>query len=440
VPFTNPVVGGNTLIRTAIQSQGFAPGVTGWQIARDGSAEFNNATIRGNLTAGTLTAGTIGDSTVVNSDWIGGTITDPAITLTSTGGGYVAGYANAVTVNTYTGTVDWTVPAGVTSIKAECWGAGGGGMSGSGAGGGGGEYACNPALAVTPGESLHLFVGHGGAGGAGGSGVRNPGYWGDYTYVERSGYAIVEARGGAAAYSDTTPGGGDSGDPIHFPGGGSHSVSGWSHGGGGGGSSAGVSSAGLTGSASSGTTGGAGAPAVAGGGAGGHGGNGTGVGGTAGSAGQYPGGGGGSGGLGSAASASGGAGANGSIRISYAASAPSLALSVSPVATTDALGNTIPLGFTGYGIPKWGSSVVTTSAAGDAPIGAAIAAATGWTTLDVAAVWSGDGAATPNMTVGKMSGGIPYGTSFVVRCWHAASGTVFASSGVRLDWLAIGHA
>lgn len=49
MPFTNPIVAGNTLIRQAIQSENFAIGtddtVAGWQIARDGSATFTSVTI-----------------------------------------------------------------------------------------------------------------------------------------------------------------------------------------------------------------------------------------------------------------------------------------------------------------------------------------------------------------------------------------------------------
>lgn len=44
---SNPVVGGTTLIRDAIQSANFLTGSAGWQITRLGNAEFNNATIRG---------------------------------------------------------------------------------------------------------------------------------------------------------------------------------------------------------------------------------------------------------------------------------------------------------------------------------------------------------------------------------------------------------
>ena len=43
----NPVVGGTVLRRQAVQSPNYSPGVAGWTIKQDGSAEFNNLTIRG---------------------------------------------------------------------------------------------------------------------------------------------------------------------------------------------------------------------------------------------------------------------------------------------------------------------------------------------------------------------------------------------------------
>jgi hypothetical protein len=45
--FGNDVVGGITLIRPAIQSANYVPGVSGWTINRDGSAEFATGTFRG---------------------------------------------------------------------------------------------------------------------------------------------------------------------------------------------------------------------------------------------------------------------------------------------------------------------------------------------------------------------------------------------------------
>jgi hypothetical protein len=47
VGFENPVVGGTALRIPAIQSPNYDPGVAGWIIKIDGSAEFNNLTVRG---------------------------------------------------------------------------------------------------------------------------------------------------------------------------------------------------------------------------------------------------------------------------------------------------------------------------------------------------------------------------------------------------------
>jgi hypothetical protein len=46
--FNNSILAGQgTLIRTMIQSPNYVPGVSGWTINKDGSAEFNNLSIRG---------------------------------------------------------------------------------------------------------------------------------------------------------------------------------------------------------------------------------------------------------------------------------------------------------------------------------------------------------------------------------------------------------
>lgn len=45
--FTNPVFGGNVLIRPAIRSPNYSPGTSGWSINRNGSAELNDLTLRG---------------------------------------------------------------------------------------------------------------------------------------------------------------------------------------------------------------------------------------------------------------------------------------------------------------------------------------------------------------------------------------------------------
>lgn len=47
MPFENPIVAGLKLLIRAIQSPDYDQGVSGWTINKDGSAEFNNLTIRG---------------------------------------------------------------------------------------------------------------------------------------------------------------------------------------------------------------------------------------------------------------------------------------------------------------------------------------------------------------------------------------------------------
>lgn len=102
------------------------------------------------------------------------------------GGGYAQGIVSVTPGNTYSFTVGaggaggtgsgaqqfvvtfnasnvWQCPANVTAVKAECWGAGGnGGVTdgiNGGAGGGGGEYAMEPTLAVTAGQTYTVTVG-----------------------------------------------------------------------------------------------------------------------------------------------------------------------------------------------------------------------------------------------------------------------------------------
>lgn len=47
--FRSPILAGPTLVRAAIQSANFLAGSAGWQIQRNGNAEFNGATFRGTV-------------------------------------------------------------------------------------------------------------------------------------------------------------------------------------------------------------------------------------------------------------------------------------------------------------------------------------------------------------------------------------------------------
>jgi hypothetical protein len=71
-----------------------------------------------------------------------------------------------MTTDTFnSGAANWTVPAGVTSVEIELWGAGGGGGSGkdggsaAGAQGGGGGAYFKKTLSVTPGQNIAYSVG-----------------------------------------------------------------------------------------------------------------------------------------------------------------------------------------------------------------------------------------------------------------------------------------
>lgn len=53
--FANPVMAGKFLVRQVMQSVNFVTGVSGWAISRNGSAQFNNVTIRGGIVIGGTT-------------------------------------------------------------------------------------------------------------------------------------------------------------------------------------------------------------------------------------------------------------------------------------------------------------------------------------------------------------------------------------------------
>jgi uncharacterized repeat protein (TIGR01451 family) len=121
----------------------------------------------------------------------------------------LTGPASATTV-TYgsPGTHSFVVPAGVTSISATVEGASGGtgGGAGTGGAGGGGAVVPDTTLAVTPGETLTIYVGgagtNGGAGGIGGSGSAGPG---------GSGLASGGSGGAGGLYGVNERGGGGGG-------------------------------------------------------------------------------------------------------------------------------------------------------------------------------------------------------------------------------------
>lgn len=98
--FENNIINAlNALIRAAIHSPNFITGVSGWTINKDGSAEFNNLTLRGTFQ---------GTNWVINSSGL--FMYDPTETL----GNLVV----SITANAVTGPLGESVLAGITIGKA----------------------------------------------------------------------------------------------------------------------------------------------------------------------------------------------------------------------------------------------------------------------------------------------------------------------------------
>src|SRR5260221_740980 len=232
--FNNPILaGGGALVRQVEKSANYNPGIDGWAIFRDGTAEFNNLTVRGtlivqnntqgifvysgipaagnlissisaaagtdkygnsypagfsatqgifsgSLAASSISASSIGSAALTGCDYQGGTMEETNITFDS-GGGQILVYATTSVVTAFTsGSGNFTVPAGITSLKVECWGSGGGaaggglagGANSGGYGGGGGAYSRVNALPGTSGAILPYVVGPNWAGG----GSNKPGF------------------------------------------------------------------------------------------------------------------------------------------------------------------------------------------------------------------------------------------------------------------------
>lgn len=170
-------------------------------------------------------------------------------------------YSQTTVTLTSPGTSTFIVPAGVTSLTVECWGAGGagGGTAGNaaaaGGGGGGGGYSTNT-IAVVSGSSISYTIG------AGGNGATTNGANGGSTS-----FSTVSANGGFGGFqgNSNTGAGGNGGTGATYNGGrGANGILSTSGGGG----------AGSAGSASNGNnaTNGIGATAVTNGATGGNGG------------------------------------------------------------------------------------------------------------------------------------------------------------------------
>lgn len=115
-------------------------------------------------------------------------------------------------------TVSWTVPTGVTSISVVAVG-GGGGTSSAGGNGGGLSYKND--IAVTPGETLTVFVGAGY-----GNAKTFEAYDGQSSYVARGATNLILAQGAGASDTIIRDGGGNGGAGNQRGGGGAAGYSG----------------------------------------------------------------------------------------------------------------------------------------------------------------------------------------------------------------------
>jgi hypothetical protein len=361
---TAPRAGNTSVASGRLASTNFSQGVSGWGFDGNGHAEFNDLLVTGGSlivqetgqglfvydgppTLGNLivsiasAAGTddFGNMYPKGIDVAEGTIAGSQITIEPGPDNGIFVYGTVPTLTTFTsGSGTWVCPAGVTSVKVECWGGGGAGSDhtsadGDGGGGGGGEYAAEPAYAVTPGNSYAYTVGAGGTTVANGDGNDGASTSFDGTNV------LAYGGGGAAVGGFPGSNGTGSGNTVHHDGGFGGFAAFSGAGAGGGGGSGGYTAAGNDGgNGVSANSPGAGASAVAGGGAGGNGGTTT----KAGLAGGAPGGGG--GGAGSQGTPA--RGGDGRISITFTPPRTLLA-SIAGAAGTDPYGNAYPAGISG---------------------------------------------------------------------------------------------
>ncbi|SHI73171.1 glycine-rich domain-containing protein [Flavobacterium terrae] len=240
-------------------------------------------------------------------------------------------YSQTFTDNTANGNETWTVPAGVTSVTVQVWGAGGSGggsdSNGYGGGGAGGGGYSTKTFSVSTGQTINYNIGAGGTATTIADG--NPG--GNTTLSHTNSSTSITANGGARGLKETDTAGGTGGTGGTATGG-STNITGQN----------GVNGESTGASGASGGNGGNGGNSTATGGAGvsnGDGNNGT-----------IPGGGGGGGERGGGSTRSGGAGANGQVIITYAVSCSGTptggTVSVSP--TTGAVSSAYVVSATGY--------------------------------------------------------------------------------------------
>ena len=180
-----------------------------WDTSSDDDVDTNNGsftitsgsgTFAITLSEDTLTEGTetVNARVYVDSGRTNKVATTPNITVADTSlsaaiGGHIFHAGNWNTQETY----NWSVPEGVTAISVVCVGGGGAGETNhDAASGGGGGLAYKNGIAVTPGDTITVYVGAGGF--ATGWGDTNPNN-GQSSYITHNGTNYAVAGGGEGA-------------------------------------------------------------------------------------------------------------------------------------------------------------------------------------------------------------------------------------------------
>ncbi|MBP7167831.1 MAG: HYR domain-containing protein, partial [Bacteroidia bacterium] len=303
----------------------------------------------------------------------------------------------AQTTQTFSSSGTWQAPAGVTTLKVECWGGGGKGgatsfSSNETGGGGGGAYARLNAFGLAPGTTYTVTVGSGSTStAAGGDSWFNT----NSTVLAKGGSTVANNGTGGANGGSATSSIGD----VKFAGGNGANGSNNNYGGGGG-SSAGTGAAGANGATSNGGN------APTGGGDGGDGRTGSNGNGFAGS---IPGGGGGGVRSGTFGSQTGGAGANGRVILTWTCPTYDITSTTLPSSVCIGSAASVDLTSSAVGLPAGSYTVtynlsgantgtglttsMTVSSAGTGSFSTGVLANSGSTTITITQLSSGAGAA-----------------------------------------------
>ncbi|TPG36268.1 T9SS sorting signal type C domain-containing protein [Flavobacterium pectinovorum] len=215
---TYTVVAKNTLVSTACSSNMNGSPVisisTPPTVSITGSSNIcvNGTTKLSPTTGGTWVSNNPSIASVTNGGDILGLATGTAtFTFTNTAAPNCSAITAVVNVSSSTIVFDssttYIIPAGVTNIQVECWGAGGGGGGSSnnpsaGGGGAGGSYVKNLSFTVTPNSTYTINVGTGGTVSTTGTGGTGGSSWfGSTTTI-----LAVGGRGGVVGNSTTNNG------------------------------------------------------------------------------------------------------------------------------------------------------------------------------------------------------------------------------------------